>query len=118
MEFGFNADQEQLKAGVRKFLDSECPLERVRTVMASKDPHDTGLWKKISELGWPGLTVSEEYGGLGLAWEDLVVLAEETGRSLFPSPLLADAVAARAIAALGSPDQKKKWLPAIAAGDL
>src|SRR5689334_3609270 len=118
MEFGFSADQEQLKAGVRRFLDAECPLERVRTVMASKDPHDTGLWKKISELGWPGLVVSEEHGGSGLAWEDLVVLAEETGRSLFPSPILATAVAARAIEALASPEQKAKWLPAIASGDL
>jgi alkylation response protein AidB-like acyl-CoA dehydrogenase len=118
MEFGFSADQEQFKAGVRRFLDAECPLERVRTVMTSKDPHDTGLWKKISELGWPGLVVPEEYGGSGLQWEDLVVLAEETGRSLFPSPILATAVAARAIAALGSEEQKQKWLSAIASGDL
>lgn len=118
MEFGFSADQEQLKAGVRRFLDAECPLERVRTVMASKDPHDVGLWKKTADLGWPGLTIPEEYGGLGLAWEDLVVLAEETGRSLFPSPLLASAAAARAIHALGSAEQKKRWLPSIAAGDL
>jgi alkylation response protein AidB-like acyl-CoA dehydrogenase len=117
MEFGFSADQEQLKAGVRRFLDAECPLERVRSVMSSSDPYDTNLWKKISELGWPGLAVSEEYGGSGLAWEDLVVLAEETGRSLFPSPILATAVAARAIAALGSPEQKQKWLPPIATGE-
>lgn len=117
MEFGFSADQEQLKAGVRRFLDTECPLERVRTVMASKDPHDLGLWKKTSELGWQGLTIPEEYGGLGLAWEDLIVLAEEAGRTLFPSPLIAGAVGARAIAVLGSEEQKQKWLPAIAAGD-
>lgn len=118
MEFGFSADQEQLKAGVRRFLDAECPLDRVRTVMASKDAHDEGLWEKTAALGWQGLTIAEEYGGLGLAWEDLVVLAEETGRSLFPSPLLAGAVAARAIAALGSEEQKQKWLPRIAAGEL
>ena len=118
MEFGFSADQEQLKAGVRRFLDAECPLERVRTVMASKDSHDSGLWKKTADLGWCGLTIPEEYGGLGLAWEDLVVLAEETGRSLFPSPLLATATAARAIQALGSAPQKQQWLPLIAAGDL
>ena len=55
--------------------------------MASRDPHDSGLWKKTADLGWPGLTIPEQYGGLGLAWEDLIVLAEETGRSLFPSPL-------------------------------
>ncbi|MFN2427999.1 MAG: acyl-CoA dehydrogenase family protein [Candidatus Binatia bacterium] len=117
MEFGFNADQEQLKAGVRRFLDAECPLERVRTVMASKDSHDLGLWKKTADLGWPGLTIPEQFGGLGLAWEDLIVLAEETGRSLFPSPLLASAAAARAIHALGSPEQAQRLLPDIAAGE-
>ncbi len=117
MEFGFSADQEQLKAGVRRFLDAECPLERVRTIMASREAHDVGLWKKTAELGWQGLVIPEEFGGLGLAWEDLVVLAEETGRTLFPSPLLADAAAARALGALGTPAQKDRWLPAIARGE-
>lgn len=118
MEFGFSADQEQLKAGVRRFLDSECPLDRVRTIMTAREPHDLGLWQKIAELGWQGLTIPEEYGGLALAWEDLVVVAEETGRTLFPSPLLAGAAAARAIDALGSPAQKDQWLPRIATGEL
>jgi len=118
MEFGFSADQEQLKAGVRRFLDAECPLDRVRSVMASRDSHDSGLWKKTADLGWCGLTIPEEHGGLGLAWEDLIVLAEETGRSLFPSPLLATAAAARAIGALGNAQQQQQWLPAIAGGEL
>jgi len=118
MEFGFSADQEQLKAGVRRFLDAECPLDRVRAVMVSKDPHDAGLWSKTAALGWCGLTIPEAHAGLGLSWEDLVVLAEETGRSLFPSPLLASAAAARAIVRLGSDAQQQAWLPGIAAGDV
>lgn len=117
MEFGFSADQEQLKAQVRRFLDAECPLDRVRAIMTSADAHDLGLWKKTAELGWQGLTIPEQYGGLGLAWEDLVVLAEESGRTLFPSPLLAAAAAARAIDALASDEQKERWLPKIAAGE-
>ncbi len=118
MDFGFSADQEQLRTGVRRFLDAECPLERVRQVMASRDPYDASLWEKTAGLGWPGLTIPEEFGGLGLAWEDLVVVAEETGRTLYPSPLLANAAAARVIGALGSAGQKTRWLPAIATGEL
>lgn len=117
MDFGFSADQEQLRAGVRRFLDTECPLDRVRTIMTAKESHDAGLWKQTAELGWQGLVIPEEYGGLGLAWEDLVILAEETGRTLFPSPLLAVAAASRAIARMGTPEQQGRWLPAIAAGD-
>ena len=48
MEFGFSADRERLEAGMSRFPGSECPLERVRTVMASRDPHDGGLWKKTA----------------------------------------------------------------------
>ena len=60
---------------MRRFPDSECPVERVRTVMASRDPHDGGLWKTTAELGWKGLFIPGQYGGPGLAREDLVGLA-------------------------------------------
>src|SRR5690606_13883884 len=117
MDFGFSDQQEQLKAQVRRFLDTECPLERVRQIMAARDAYDAALWAKIAELGWTALTIPEQHGGLGLAWEDLLVVAEEAGRTLFPTPLLACAVAARAIASMGSEHQKSRWLPGIARGD-
>ena len=117
MDFGFSGEQEQLQAGVRRFLDQECPLDRVRTIMATKEGFDAGLWEKTAGLGWQALTIPEEYGGLGLAWEDLVIVAEETGRTLFPSPLLATATAARAVQALGSAEQKARILPGIASGE-
>ena len=118
MEFGFNPEQAQLKEQVRRFLDGECPLDRVREIMAAEQPYDATLWKRVTELGWPALTVPEQYGGLGLAWEDLAIVAEEAGRSLFPSPLFANAVAARVIAEVGSEHQKQRWLPGLAGGEL
>src|SRR5262245_23288227 len=118
MDFGFTPEQEQLKAQVRRFLDTECPLERVRTLMSSDAPYDAELWKKMAELGWQALVVPEDFDGLGLEWENVVVVAEEMGRSLFPSPFVANAVAARAIAKLGSDEQKRRWLPKIASGEL
>jgi alkylation response protein AidB-like acyl-CoA dehydrogenase len=117
MDFGFTAEQDQLRAQVRRFLDSECPLERVRALAKSEQPLDRTLWKKTAELGWHALVVPESHGGLGLSWEDVVVVAEETGRSLFPSPFIATAVAARLITKLGSDAQKDRWLAAIAAGE-
>src|SRR5262245_23136738 len=118
MDFGFTPEQEQLKAQVRRFLDTECPLERVRTLMTAEAPYDAELWKKMADLGWPALVVPEDFDGLGLEWENVVVVAEEMGRSLFPSPFLSNAVAARAIAKLGSDEQKRRWLPKIASGEL
>ena len=40
------------------------------------------------ELGWPALTVPEEYGGLGLGMVELAVVVEELGRAIAPVPLL------------------------------
>lgn len=116
MNFGFTDEQELLRAEVRKFLDGNCPLEEVRKLMETEEGYSPGLWKQLAELGWLGLTVPEEQGGAGLGFVDLVVLLEETGRSLFPSPLLATTLAARAVAELGSAEQRGRWLPGIADG--
>ena len=118
MDFGFSPEQEQLRAQVRRFLDAECPIERVRTLMDSSEPHDAMLWGKMAELGWLALAVPEEHGGLGLQWEDVIVVAEEMGRTLFPAPFLATAVASRAIDKLGGGQQKERWLPRVASGEL
>ena len=68
----------------------------------------------IEELGWLGLMLPETYGGSGLAWVDFVVLLEETGRTLFPSPLIANTLAAIAILENGDEEQKQRWLPQLA----
>src|SRR5262249_19253327 len=52
----------------------------------------------------------------GLGWVDLVVVLEELGRTLFPSPFLATTIAAAAIREAGSDTQKGRWLPALADG--
>lgn len=118
MDFGFTREQLQLADQVRRFVQAECPLERVRQLVETDTPFDTRLWSKMAELGWPALVVPEEHGGLGLKWEDLVVVAEQLGRGLFPSPLISNAVAARTIARLGDEGHKARWLPEIARGRL
>lgn len=116
MDFGFSEEQEMLRDQVRKFLDDRCPIPEVRAVAASDTGFSRDLWKELSDLGWLGLTLPEEYGGVGLSWVDLVVVLEETGRTLFPSPLLSTTVAGAAINTLGSTAQKQRWLPRLADG--
>ncbi len=117
MEFGFTAEQEQLRMQVRRFLDAECPLGRVRQLAEARDGYAPDLWQKMAELGWLALGVPEANGGLGLGWEELTVVLEEMGRTLFPSPFLAHTVAARTIGQLGSERQKARWLPRLATGE-
>lgn len=118
MDFGFTDEQMQLAEQVRRFVDAECPLDRVRELIDADVAYDPALWSRIAGLGWTALIVPEAHGGLGLRWEDLVVVAEELGRGLFPSPFLSNAVAARTLSRMGDEKQKSRWLPDIAAGTL
>ncbi|MDX1649610.1 MAG: acyl-CoA dehydrogenase family protein [Myxococcota bacterium] len=116
MNFGFTEEQELLRAEVRKFLDANAPLETVRGIVESPEGFSRDLWKQIAELGWVGLLVPEAHGGAGLGWVDLVVVLEETGRSLFPSPLLSHTLAVDALRHAGSESQQAAWLPRLADG--
>ena len=116
MNFGFSEEQELLRAEVRKFLDENAPLEAVRKHSEADEGFDPETWGKMAELGFVGLAMPEEYGGAGLDLVTLLVVLEETGRSLLPSPLISTVVAARAINQFGSDEQKARWLPGLADG--
>ncbi len=116
MNFGFTEEQELLRQEVRKFLEGQGPMEEVRRIADTPDGYSPDEWKQLAELGWLGLTIPETYGGSDLGWEELVVLLEETGRSLFPAPLISTTLAASTILDAGSEAQKERWLPRIADG--
>ena len=118
MDFGFTEEQELLRSEVRKWLDQSCPLDEVRRITEAEggEGFSREQWKEIAELGWLGLTIPEAHGGAGLGWVDLVVVLEETGRSLFPSPLVSSTVAVAALLEAGSPEQQARWLPGRADG--
>jgi alkylation response protein AidB-like acyl-CoA dehydrogenase len=116
MNFGFSEEQELLRAEIRRFLDQNAPMERVRELSEAGQGHDPALWARMAELGWVGLTMPERHGGVGLDLETLIVVLEETGRTLFPSPLVSTVLAAKAIERFGSVEQQARWLPALADG--
>jgi alkylation response protein AidB-like acyl-CoA dehydrogenase len=118
MDFGFTPEQDELRAQARRFLDRELPLDRILAWSADPARLDRGLWTRMAELGWTGLTVPEAHGGLGLGAVDLIVLLEEMGRSLCPLPLASVDAAVAALTALGDDAQQQAYLTRIAAGDL
>lgn len=117
MNFGFTEEQDFLREAVRKFVDERCPMSEVRQLMTTQHAMSDALWAEMAAMGWLGLLVPDEYGGAGLSWVDFVVLLEETGRTLMPSPLLASAIAMTAIREAGSTPQKERWLPGFASGE-
>jgi alkylation response protein AidB-like acyl-CoA dehydrogenase len=118
MNFDFSDDQKQLRDQARKFLAEKCPPKAVRTVLDGKEPYDRALWKGLAEMGFLGVAIPEAYGGAGAGHLELCVIAEEMGRALAPVPFSSTVyLAAEAILLAGSEAQKRKWLPAIAAGE-
>ena len=83
MRFAFTEEQEELRASARGFLAQHSSPEQVRRAMQSELGYDPEVWKRIaSDLGWPAVTIPEEYGGLGLGPVELVALLEEMGSAL------------------------------------
>jgi len=117
MDFGFNADQEMLRATARKFLENECTSELVRARMADDAGFTAQFWTKLAEQGWLGLVYPEQYGGAGLGFVDLTVLMEEMGRAVMPGPFFSTLLGGLVILEAGSDAQKKEWLTKIAEGE-
>ena len=119
MNFDFSDDQKLLRDQARKFLFDKCDRKSVRTILDDDQLHyHKELWSQISEMGWTGTAIPEEYGGLGLGMLELCVIAEELGRSLAPTPFSSSIyLFAEFIKNYGSEDQKKKFLPSIASGE-
>lgn len=119
MDFDFTQEQEILRASARRFLEMECPTERVRETIDGDPGYAPDLWKKMAGLGWLGLTYPPTYGGAGGSFLDLVLLQEEMGRALTPSPFVPTVMlSGGAILAAGTESQKRSFLPGIASGDI
>jgi acyl-CoA dehydrogenase len=118
MNFDFSDDQKLLRQTAREFLAEHAPLSLCRAVLESEAAYSDSLWKRVSELGWLGTAIPEQYGGAGFGHLELAVIAEELGRVLAPIPFASSIyLAAEAITLCGSPAQKERYLPKLASGE-
>jgi len=119
MDFALTAEQELLKKEARHFLETECPKKVVRELEASELGYSPEIWRKLADLGWLGLILPEEYGGVGGSLLDLAVLFEEVGAAAFPSPMFSTVVfGILPLLEAGSEEQKRRLLPKVANGEL
>jgi alkylation response protein AidB-like acyl-CoA dehydrogenase len=119
MEFAFSGEQQELAATVRSLLSKRADSAGVRAAMASGTGYDESLWQLLCEqIGVAALAIPEEYDGAGFSLLESMIVLEEVGRSLAPSPLLASIVTAEALLAGGTDEAKARLLPRIAAGEV
>ena len=87
MDFVFTEEQQLLKDSANSFLDEFSSSERIRKAMGSELGFDKEVWLKVAkEMGWLGILIPQDYGGLELGWIELIGLLEEMGKHLFCSP--------------------------------
>jgi alkylation response protein AidB-like acyl-CoA dehydrogenase len=116
MDFGLTDDQREIQRTARELLATRATPDRVREHAEAGRP-DEALWRELGELGWPGIAISERYGGQGLGRVELSILCEELGRAVAPVPFLPTVLAATLIEHAGSEEQRERLLPALASGE-
>jgi alkylation response protein AidB-like acyl-CoA dehydrogenase len=117
VDFGLTDDQRDIQRTARELLGSRAGAERVREHAEARTT-DAALWRELGELGWPGIAVAEQHGGQGLGAVELAILCEELGRTVAPVPFLPTVLAATLIEHAGSDEQRERWLPGLASGEL
>jgi len=118
MDLGFSKDQKMIQTSVREFLEMECPSDRVRELEEDGKGYDPEMWQMMAELGWMGIIFPEEYGGTEGDFIDLMLVIEEMGRKLLPSPFFSTvALCSLPLLEYGNSEQKERFLPRIAAGE-
>ena len=119
MDFALSDEQRMLQDSITGYLESGCPLARVREVAQAHDDRADDVWEKLTNLGVHGVLIDEDYGGVGLGYLEAALIAEALGNTVAPVPYAASSIMApTALAMAGSDQQKEAWLPRIAGGEV
>lgn len=119
MDARLTREQERIQETAREFIESNGGIELARRRMNGDEAVVDELWDDLAGLDYTAITVPPEYDGFGEGMVYLTALLEAAGRYALPGPLPETAaVAAPLVAELGTDDQRERYLPAIAGGDL
>ena len=112
-------DQHVLQDTLRGFLTDQLPSAALRAALETKAGYSPELHARLAgELGLTGLTIPEEFGGLGMSLAEASVVHTELGRALYPGPFLASSLAADMLLAAGDRAAQEHWLPLLADGSV
>jgi len=117
MDLSLSVEQESFRALAREFLDKEAVPHR--TEWDRNESVDLSIIAKLAEIGFFGLTIPEEYGGLGGDYVTYVLGMEELGRAdsaLRGIVSVSNGLVGKSILGFGTEEQKQEWLPGIATG--
>jgi acyl-CoA dehydrogenase len=121
MNFDLSEEQQNFRDMVRRWVDKEAPKDWARALEKDEHNYPHALWDKFTEAGFHGIGISEEYGGQGGDVLMQMILARELCRTLGGLSWIwgiTSFAGGKSIGVYGTPEQKAKYLPDIAAGRL
>ena len=111
--------EEVLKSTTLDFLEREISKEALEELLESDTGITETIWEKITDIGWLGIIVPEEYGGIGYPLTSAGVLFETLGTRPLPGPYFSSGIlGALTIMESDSDEQKQQWLPEIVKGNM
>ncbi len=115
MQLVRSEEQELIRASALDWLAANYTFER-RKGSLRKDGGSPAVWRAFAELGWLGLHLPEEWGGSAASLVEQGILANAMGRHLVVEPWLGCLAATRLLAAAGTTEQGRDWLPGAVRG--
>ena len=112
------ATLDALRENVASVLSRQCGSTELHAFIDGKNALDKMLWAQAGQLGWLGLGIPEQFGGLGMGAQGLAILHGELGRQAAPGPYIASLSAAQTIVETAGESICQTWLPRLASGEV
>lgn len=112
-------DEIMLRDTAQGFFNEKAPVKALRELRDTRDEtgFDRELWAQMAEMGFTGIVIPEEHGGVDMGYVAAGLVSEQMGRNLTASPFLSTAILAASALRSGSEAQQSTYLPKIAAGE-
>jgi acyl-CoA dehydrogenase len=121
MDFNLSEEQIAFRDVVRRWVNAELPKDLMRKLEADEENYPYEIWDKLKAQGFFGIGIPEEYGGLGGDVVTQMIFAREMARTaggLLWVWGLTSFGGVKMLTAAGTEEQRRKWLPEMAAGNL
>ena len=119
MDFNFNEEQSMIQGQVAQFIQRDYEWEKRQSLASSDLGFSKENWNTFAELGWLGISLSEESGGFGGSALETMIIMEEFGKALVIEPFLETIVlSAGLIDSCGNKNQKKEILEKVILGKM
>ena len=119
MDFTFNEEQTLIQRQVEQFIQRDYDWESRQSLISTDSGYSLDNWNTFAELGWLGISLSDDSGGFGGSSIDTMILMEEFGKGLVLEPFLETVVmCAELIDKAGTSEQKKDVLTGVVEGKI